>query len=108
MAGLIILSSSFDKMMELFVNINNPTGAIVISASGGKQSALEGDAVKVDGKQIENGAFTHSFLEFLNKNSIIKISELKSYVQDRVEIITNGKQKPTSKQEALEYDWELY
>ena len=103
-----ILSSSFDKMMELFVNINNPTGAIVISASGGKQSALEGDAVKVDGKQIENGAFTHSFLEFLNKNSIIKISELKSYVQDRVEIITNGKQKPTSKQEALEYDWELY
>ena len=57
--------SSFDTMMELFVNVSNETGAVVISAAGGKQSALEGQAVEVDGKPIKNGAFTHSVLEYL-------------------------------------------
>ena len=50
--------SSFETMMELFVNVSNETGSVIISAAGGKQSALEGEAVKINGKKIENGAFT--------------------------------------------------
>ena len=52
-------------MMELFVNVSNETGSVIISAAGGKQSALEGEAVKINGKKIENGAFTYSVLEYL-------------------------------------------
>ena len=96
---------SFQKMNELFVNVRNNTGSVVISAAGGLQSALE--AIEVDGKEIKNGAFTFSVLECLSKNysSEIKVKDLKLYVEKRVEEITNGKQKPTSRQETMEVDW---
>lgn len=100
--------SSFDTMMELFVNVSNETGAVVISAAGGKQSALEGQAVEVDGKPIKNGAFTHSVLEYLKKtDERLTVNGLKSYVENRVQEITNGKQRPTSRQETMEVDWDL-
>ena len=96
---------SFQKMNELFVNVRNNTGSVVISAAGGLQSALE--AIEVDGKEIKNGAFTFSVLECLKKNnaSEIKVNDLKLYVEKRVEEITDGKQKPTSRQETMEVDW---
>ena len=96
---------SFQKMNELFVNVRNNTGSVVISAAGGLQSALE--AIEVDGKEIKNGAFTFSVLECLAKNnsSEIKVNDLKLYVEKRVEEITNGKQKPTSRQETMEVNW---
>ena len=34
-------------------------------------------------------------------------SELKKYVEERVEEITNGEQQPTSRQETMEVDWKL-
>ena len=109
-------NQKFIQMNELFVNVRNKTGSVIISAAGGQQSALEGEAVKVDGKAIQNGAFTFSILECLTKyqgNSNVtmeelKISDLKNYVENRVEEITNGKQKPTSRQETMEIDWELW
>ena len=100
--------SSFETMMELFVNVSNETGAVVISASGGKQSALEGQAVEVDGKPIKNGAFTHSVLEYLKQtDETLTVNGLKSYVENRVQEITNGKQRPTSRQEKMEVNWDL-
>ena len=83
-------------------------GLEVISAAGGKQSALEGQAVEVDGKPIKNGAFTHSVLEYLKKtDETLTVNGLKNYVEKRVEEITNGKQHPTSRQETMEVDWDL-
>jgi hypothetical protein len=97
--------SNFKKMNELFVNVRNNTGSVIISAAGGQESALE--AIQVDGKTIENGAFTYSILECLEQNEgkELKVNTLKQYAEKRVEEITNGKQKPTSRQETMEVDW---
>ncbi len=97
--------SNFKKMNELFVNVRNNTGSVIISAAGGQESALE--AIEVDGKTIENGAFTYSILECLKQNEgkELKVNALKQYGEKRVEEITNGKQKPTSRQETMEVDW---
>jgi hypothetical protein len=98
-------TNNFKKMSELFVNVRNNTGSVIISAAGGQQSALE--AIEVDGKIIENGAFTYSILECLKQNEgqLLKVNALKQYAEKRVEEITNGKQKPTSRQETMEIDW---
>ena len=97
----------FKKMNELFVNVRNNTGSVIISAAGGKESAFE--AILVDGKIIENGAFSFCVLEYLKNNSNnpeeLTVNKLKNYVEKRVEEITNGKQQPTSRQETMEVDW---
>jgi hypothetical protein len=99
--------NNFKKMNELFVNVRNNTGSVIISAAGGQESALE--AIEVDGKKIENGAFTYSVLECLeqNKGKELKVNTLKQFTEKRVEEITKGKQKPTSRQETMEVDWEV-
>jgi len=99
--------SNFKKMNELFVNVRNNTGSVIISAAGGQESALE--SIEVTGKQIENGAFTYSILECLklNKDKVLKVNALKQYAETRVEEITNGKQNPTSRQETMEIDWSV-
>ena len=103
--------ASFKTMMELFVNVRNNTGSVIISAAGGQQSALEGDAVRVNGEVIRNGAFTYSVLEYLKENEAktdeLSVNKLKQYVENRVEEITNGRQKPTSRQETMDVDWKL-
>ncbi len=101
--------SSFETMMELFVNIQNETGSVIISAAGGQQSALE--AIEVNNKKIENGAFTYCILEYLKNNENqpekLTVNQLKAYVEKRVQEITHGQQKPTSRQETMEVDWRL-
>jgi hypothetical protein len=99
--------SNFKKMNELFVNVRNNTGSVIISAAGGQESALE--AIEVDGKKIENGAFTYSVIECLerSKGKDLKVNTLKQFTEKRVEEITKGKQKPTSRQETMEVDWEI-
>jgi WD40 repeat protein len=101
--------SNFKKLNELFVNVRNNTGSVIISAAGGQESALE--AIEVNGQKIENGAFTYSVLEYLKANEgetdALTVNKLKQYVEQRVEEITNGKQKPTSRQETMEVDWRV-
>lgn len=100
----------FQKMNELFVNVRNNTGSVIIAAAGGQQSALE--AVHIGGKKIFNGAFTYSVLEFLKQNTnnqeAVTVNNLKNYVEGRVVEITGNKQKPTSRQETLERDWKIF
>ncbi len=94
------MKNSFELMQELFVNVGRSTGATVISAAAGTQFALErGD--------LKNGVFTYAILEAMNNNSTIKISELKKIVGLRVEELTKGLQKPTSRNETIAVDWEL-
>jgi WD40 repeat protein len=98
--GQLGLQNSFELMQSLFVNVSKGTGATVISAAAGTQFALErGD--------LKNGVFTYSILEVLDKYPTIKISELRRLVGERVEQLTNGAQKPTSRSEPVASDWEL-
>ena len=104
-------NNTFNKMNELFFNTRNKTGSIIISAAGGRQSALEGTAVLINNKAIENGAFTYAVLEFFKKNKTniekLTVNQLKKYVEERVVEITNGRQEPTSRQEPMDIDWNL-
>jgi len=95
------LKNSFELMQSLFVNVGKSTGATIISAAAGNQFALErGD--------LKNGVFTYSILEAMSKYPTLKISELKRIVGDRVQQLTNGLQKPTSRNENISVDWELW
>jgi len=99
--GRLGMENSFELMQHIFVNVGKSTGATVISAAGGTQFALErGD--------LENGVFTYSILEAMEKNKTIKISELKKIVGARVLELTNGMQKPTSRNETIAVDWSLW
>jgi uncharacterized caspase-like protein len=95
------LRNSFELMQSLFVNVGKSTGATIISAAAGNQFALErGD--------LKNGVFTYSLLEAMKKYPSIMISELKKIVGERVEQLTNGMQKPTSRNENISVDWGLW
>ena len=94
------MKNSFELMQSLFVNVGKSTGATVISAAAGTQFALErGD--------LRNGVFTYSILEAMNKYPLIWISELRKIVGERVEQLTNGLQKPASRNETILSDWQL-
>jgi len=85
----------------LFVNVGKGTGATIISAAGGMQYAQErGD--------LKNGVFTYSILEAFNNNKTLKVSELKKLVGDKVTELTNGLQKPTSRNETINVDWQVW
>lgn len=105
-------TSSFQFMLETFINIRNRTGSTIIAAAGGYETALEG--VKVGDNVIKNGAFTYSIREFIfnsirdSSNAKVSINMLKNYVERRVPELTNGSQKPVSKQETMDVDWTLF
>jgi WD40 repeat protein len=99
-SGALGLKNSFELMQELFLNVSKGCGATIISAAGGDQAALEGDAYK-------NGYFTYAVLNYLKSHSTVSINELKAYVFSEVERLSEGKQKPTSRSENLDSDWNL-
>jgi WD40 repeat protein len=93
--------NSFELMQKLFVNVGKGTGSTIISAAGGMQYAQErGD--------LKNGVFTYSILEAFNNNLTLKVSALKRQVGNRVLQLTNGLQKPTSRNETNNYDWIIW
>jgi hypothetical protein len=99
--GQFGLKNSFELMQSLFVSVGRSTGATIISAAAGTQFALESNNLK-------NGVFTYSILEAMNTYPSMKISELKRTVGERVVELTNGLQKPTSRNETIAVDWKLW
>ncbi len=99
--GRLGLKNSFELMQSLFVNVGKSTGATIISAAAGTQFALERNDLK-------NGVFTYSILEAMNKYPHLKISQLKKTVGERVEELTKGLQKPTSRNETIASDWDIW
>ncbi|MEO8149759.1 MAG: caspase family protein [Bacteroidia bacterium] len=95
------LKNSFELMQELFANVSRGTGATILSAAAGTQFAIE------DAKQ-QNGYFTYSILELMRQKENVKVSELKNYVSKRVEQLSDGMQKPTSRTENIEFDWNVW
>ncbi|MGK0369064.1 MAG: putative O-methyltransferase YrrM, partial [Bacteroidia bacterium] len=102
------LNTSFDLMKSLFYDTDRGNGSFVISAAGGKEFAYEDE-------KWGNGVFTYSIINAMSELSYdvwrgtqgIKISQLKIEVYKQVEDLTNGRQKPTSRAENVEWDWEL-
>jgi WD40 repeat protein len=99
--GKVGLTNSFQLMQELFVDVEKGSGATVISAAGGDQSALEGGG-------LQNGYFTYAILQLLNSKKTATVNELKEYVLKEVLVLSKGKQKPTSRVENLEVDWQVW
>ena len=102
------ITTSFELMQEVFANVTKGSGAIVISAAAGNSYALESD-------QWRNGVFTYALLSGLNnkradknKDGIISVTELKDYVSQQVEKLTEGAQRPTSRRENLEFDFRVW
>lgn len=95
------LKNSFELMQSLFVNVGKSTGATIISAAAGNQFALERGNLK-------NGVFTYCILEAMKNNSTMTVSQLKSAVGKRVVELTNGLQKPTSRNETINSDWSVW
>lgn len=99
--------NSFELMKELFADLRRGTGATVISSSSGKYYSYE-DATH------QNGIYTYALKEGLegaadeNNDQEISVSELKTYLYHRVSELTNGKQKPTTREENLEFDFRVY
>lgn len=95
------VKNSYELMQNLFVNVSKRTGATIISAAAGTEFALEkGD--------LKNGVFTYCVMEAMDKYPTMKISELKKTVGARVEELTKGMQKPTSRNEAIAVDWNIW
>ena len=99
--NVVGLQNSFELMQALFVNVAKGTGTTVITAAGGVQFAQErGD--------LQNGVFTFSILELLQQQPTIKVSELKQKIGERVLQLTNGLQKPTTRNDLKEVDWYVW
>ena len=100
----IKFSTARSLMERLFPDVRRGTGALIISASGAKEFALESDA-------WQNGVFTYCLLNGIkslkadvNKDGSLYMRELKEYVYDEVPKLTNGQQNPTSRLDNIRLD----
>lgn len=102
------LNNSYELMKELFADVTRKSGIKVISAAAGNSYALESD-------KWHNGVFTYSLLHALNdreadenKDATISVTELRKYVGKSVEQMTNGQQKPTTRGDNIEFDFDVW
>lgn len=93
---------------DWFADLRRGTGAVVISSASGNEYALEGE-------QWHNGVFTYALLNGLknraadlNKDGIVTVSELQTYVIEQVRMLTEGGQNPTVRRENLDYDFAVF
>lgn len=104
-------SSAFEIMQNLFTDISTGNGAVVISAAGGMEYAFESD-------KWNNGVFTYCIRQGIeeeqadkvggNDNRAVEVSELKNYVSQKVSELTNGKQRPVSRKENIDFNWVIW
>ncbi|GAB2766869.1 caspase family protein [Salinimicrobium soli] len=102
------LQTSFQLMKSLFRDTEEGNGAFVISAAGGREFAYESE-------RWNNGVFTYSFIKgmeelgskYNDQDGIILVSELQNYIYNSVIRLTDGQQKPTTRSENVEWNWEL-
>ena len=101
------LGNSFELMRLLFSDLKKGTGTVVISAASGGGYALENES-------IENGIFTYCLMDAFKKNKAdknkdksISVSELRNFIFDGVNKMSEGKQQPTSRRENLQNDFNV-
>lgn len=102
-------NSSYELMQNTFSDLSGSNGAIIVSAAGGMEYAFES-------REWNNGVFTYAIRNGLfqkeadkqlngDKDGKVTIEELLAYVNALVTNLTNGRQKPNSRKENLEYNW---
>jgi Caspase domain len=101
------LQNSLRVQQELFADLRRGSGAVMVSAAGGMEFALESANWK-------NGVFTYALLRGLkdkqadrNRDNHIQVSELRDYITDEVRRLTRNRQSPTIRMENLEFDYTL-
>lgn len=102
------LKDSYQRLQTSFVDLRRTTGAVVISASGGYEFALEKSS-------IGNGVFTSAVLKGLadkaadfDQDGTVTTSELRQYTYNEVQRLTAGQQQPTTRSYNLDTDFSLY
>lgn len=102
------MSKSAQLASELFADLRRGTGATIISSAGGAEYAMESD-------QWKNGLFTYCLLSGIkdmssdvNKDGMILLSEIQDYVYSKVNELSGGKQRPTTRRENLEFDFRVW
>jgi WD40 repeat protein len=92
----------------LFADIRKGTGATVISSAGGVEFAMEGADWK-------NGLFTYCLLNGLtnktadlNKDGVIMLSELQTYLIENVGKLSHGRQIPTTRVQNIRQDYPVW
>ena len=98
---------------DIFTNLQNETGAVVISSSSDTEFSYEG--ITKNGETINNGVFTYSFISGLtnyqaniNGDKKIHVSEILTWVFNKVTELTKGLQNPTMKREKPDFDFIIF
>jgi hypothetical protein len=89
---------------DLFSDLRKGSGATVISSAGGAEYAMESD-------EWQNGLFTYVFLKGLAVNSAdnkVYLSEIRTYVNREVAVLSKGKQIPTAREENISRDYIIF
>jgi uncharacterized caspase-like protein len=97
-----------DLSKMLFADVSDSDGSTVISSASGTEYAMESS-------KWGNGLFTYCCIEGLrtkkadlNQDKKITVSELRRYVNNRVQELSNGKQNPSSRVENVKNDFVIY
>jgi WD40 repeat protein len=100
--------SSLDLSKSLFADVSDSDGSTVISSASGTEYAMESSAWK-------NGLFTYCLLDGVktkkadfNQDKEITINELRRYINNKVQELSNGKQNPTSRIENIKNDFVIF
>jgi hypothetical protein len=91
-------NASFEMMQNLFTDLSNSNGAVIISAAGGMEYAFEGD-------KWNNGVFTYCVQQGItnkmadksitgNYDESVSVAELLMYVSRRVSELTVENKNP--------------
>lgn len=110
-SGKVDANSTYEVMQNLFADISSGNGAVIISAAGGMEYAFESE-------KWNNGVFTYCVRKGIeeekadkeggNSDKAVDVAELKNYISQKVNELTNGKQRPVSRRENIEYNWVIW
>lgn len=99
--------TSFELMKELFADTRRGTGATIISSSAGKYFSYEDN-------KYQNGLYTYALREAFDGKAdtsldgFISVTELKNYLYSRVSELSEGRQKPTARQENIDHNFRVF
>jgi len=102
----VSLNNTFELMQNMFADFSSSNGVVVISAAGGMEYAFESP-------QWNNGVFTYCVRKAIEENQAgdgdgsLTVQQLMQFVSKKVAELTNGRQRPTSRRENLEFNWYL-
>lgn len=114
-AGAINISSrGIIPGEDLAEKIATSSGLYILSASKAGEQSIESEHFKLDNESKGHGAFSYAILKGLkgdanyDKNSYLTVSELFSFVANKVPVLTNGRQHPYSKFEGTDLPLVFY